>query len=87
MLSFERAEGGDIERGLSVMDAMVCLLVEKWSFDKPLPSEDATVLDDMLAKDFDVLGTAALGAQSDLFPDFSDVRSSNPKAPTASSSD
>jgi hypothetical protein len=87
MLAFERTDGGDIEKGLSVIDAMVVLLVESWSFDKPIPSEDPAVLDDMPAKDYDALSTPAAAAMADLFPDFSANGHADPKVPTANSSD
>lgn len=53
------------------MEAVLSLSIEKWSFDRPIPSEDPHSLDELSIPDWDALAEAAKPIEQALFPDFS----------------
>lgn len=47
-------------------EALVLALVESWSFDKPVPSEDPASLDDMLGSDYDLIVMKSMDAWTEV---------------------
>lgn len=75
-------EDTSVAQGLSVIDGLIAMMVEEWSFDLLPPSVDITSLDELDIPDYDVLAKEAQVAQTFLFPSFSD--SKDPDSPKGS---
>jgi len=58
--------------GLAMMDGLVALIVEAWSFDLVIPSVRLESLDELEIPDYDALLEHATEAQKILFPDLTD---------------
>lgn len=70
LLPLDAVTGGDIAKGLALIDELLATLVTAWSFDLPLPSVDRGSLDELTCADADRLTKAAEAARAALFPDF-----------------
>ena len=66
-------------QNLSMVDGLIAILVESWSFDLIIPSVHLASLDKLSIADYDALAKAALEAQETVFPDFKDEK--NPDSP------
>ena len=55
-------------QALSLVDGLIAILVEEWSFDFPIPSIKISVLDELQMPDYDVMAEEAGKAQKMLFP-------------------
>jgi hypothetical protein len=64
-----RSEGEAAEEGYAVSEALIRLMVGKWSFDLPLPVQDPTVLERIPALDYDRLCVAVNEKESSIFLD------------------
>jgi hypothetical protein len=58
--------------GLKIVDALLAILVEEWSFELMLPSVKVAILDELSIADYDVLAEEAQKAQSVIWPKFDD---------------
>lgn len=61
-------EGGELTRALALGDAIIAMLVIKWSIDAPIPSESLESLDEMKIPDYDFLVEETKDAQKFIFP-------------------
>ncbi len=68
--AWESSEGGDIQKAMDGVDAIIRLLVTSWSFDTTIPADNPAALDDLLAVDYDALFAVAKDAMTSLFPNF-----------------
>src|SRR5437773_513402 len=73
------------DKGLAIKDATAAWMVVGWSFEAPLPSENAEALDDLDSVMADVLIEAAIAQQEVLMPSF--AQSPKPASPTPPSGD
>lgn len=55
-------------QALSIVDGLIAILVEEWSFDMLIPSLKITVLEELTMADYDALAEEAGEAQKVLFP-------------------
>mgnify|MGYP006288064883 FL=1 len=55
-------------QALSIVDGLIAVLVDEWSFEFPIPSVKLSVIDDLEMADYDVLAEEAGKAQKILFP-------------------
>ena len=55
-------------QAISLVDGLIAILVEEWSFQEPVPSIKVSVLDELTMADYDALAEEAGKAQSVLFP-------------------
>lgn len=80
---------GSISSGMAMMDRLISILVEEWSFDLIPPSIKLENLGELSLADYDVLQKEADGAMKVLFPALAQTEESeaDPKAPTAKSKD
>ena len=53
---------------MTLIDGLIAILVEEWSFEFPIPSVKISVLEDLTMPDYDVLAEEAGKAQKVLFP-------------------
>lgn len=53
---------------ITLIDGLIAILVEEWSFELPIPSARISVLDELQMADYDVLAEEAGKAQKILFP-------------------
>ena len=76
-------------QALSLIDGLIAILVDEWSFEFPIPSIKITVLDELTMADYDVLAEEAGKAQKMLFPQLSKTEESesDPESPFGDSSD
>lgn len=80
---FKAGSNGD---GLDIMDTLISILIEEWSFDLLLPSIKIEMLGELDIPDYDVLSKEAEAAQAVLFPTLSEpVGNVDPKATTLNS--
>ena len=70
-------------QALSLVDGLIAILVEEWSFDMPIPSIKVSVLDELQMPDYDVMAEEAGKAQKMLFPQLSktELSESDPDSP------
>jgi hypothetical protein len=71
-----------VNTGLAMIDGVIALLVESWSFDLLPPSVKIDSLGELSIGDYDALQEEANKAMTDLFPKLNTV-SEDPKAPTS----
>jgi hypothetical protein len=83
LLGMDAVEGGDLARGLAVMDKVLALLVESWSYELPVPSVDEASLEELSIADYDALSKACEATRKVMFPDFSPDPTSVPTEPSA----
>jgi hypothetical protein len=78
---FKAGANGD---GMDIMDTLISILVEEWSFDLILPSVKIEMLGELDIPDYDLLVKEAESAQNVLFPDLSQPlgKDVDPKAAT-----
>ena len=55
-------------QALTLVDGLIAILVEEWSFEFPIPSIKIGVLEDLTMADYDTLAEEAGKAQKVLFP-------------------
>lgn len=63
-------------------NAIFAALIEKWSLTLPLPSKDPTVVDKLLAVDFNVLDDACTQVMRVLLPQTNFAETREPDSPT-----
>lgn len=82
------AEEG-LMQALSIVDGLIAILVEEWSFDLIIPSIKIASLEELTMADYDVLAEEAGKAQKMLFPALSktDETEADPESPFASAND
>lgn len=85
MRIWNSTEGDNVEKGIVLNDQLIALFVDEWSFDKLLPRDDISVLEDLLGHDYDTIAHHVLEAQQNLFLNFSP--NPDPASPTAPSSE
>lgn len=80
-----RAANGEegLMQALSIVDGLIAILVEEWSFDMLLPSIKVSVLDELTMADYDALSEEAGKAQAILFPGLTenDKSANDPDSP------
>lgn len=76
-------------QALSIVDGLIAILVEEWSFEFPIPSIKINTLDELTMADYDVMAEEAGKAQKMLFPQLSknEETESDPDSPFGKSSD
>lgn len=76
-------------QALTLVDGLIAILVEEWSFDFPIPSIKINVLEDLTMPDYDVLAEEAGKAQKILFPQLTknDATEADVDSPFGKSSD
>lgn len=76
-------------QALSIVDGLIAVLVEEWSFEFPVPSIKINVLDELTMADYDVMAEEAGKAQKMLFPQLSKTEEteSDPESPFGNSND
>lgn len=86
-----RAAGTEegLMQALSIVDGLIAILVEEWSFKMPPPSVRIAVLDELTMADYDALSEEAGKAQEILFPGLvkGENNESNPDSPFGNSND
>lgn len=82
------AEEG-LMQALSIVDGLIAILVEEWSFDLILPSIKIASLEELTMADYDVLAEEAGKAQKMLFPALNktDATEADPESPFANAND
>lgn len=84
----DKRPAGDMRKGTAVTDALIRLLVTKWSLELPLPSESPDVIEELRAKDYDLLAKAVSAVQKQMFADFDpDPNEGSPTEPLGNSED
>jgi hypothetical protein len=61
-------EDEGLMQAISLVDGLIAILVEEWSFEFPIPSIKISVLEDLTMADYDALAEEAGKAQKVLFP-------------------
>lgn len=61
-----------IAQGLTMIDGLIAMLIEEWSFDLMIPSVKLDSLDQLDIADYDALSQEAESARAVLFPQFND---------------
>ena len=76
-------------QALSLVDGLIAILVEEWSFEFPIPSIKISVLEDLTMADYDTLAEEAGKAQKVLFPQLAQSKETeaDPESPFGGSSD
>jgi hypothetical protein len=74
-------------QALSIVDGLIAILIEEWSFDMLLPSIKVSVLDELTMADYDALSEEAGKAQAVLFPGLTenDKSANDPDSPFGNS--
>jgi hypothetical protein len=74
-------------QALSIVDGLIAILVDEWSFEFPIPSIRIAVLEDLEMPDYDVMAEEAGKAQTVLFPQLGKTEASegNPDSPFGNS--
>ena len=82
------AEEG-LMQALSIVDGLIAVLVEEWSYDLMLPSVKINVLEELTMADYDVLAEEAGKAQKMLFPSLSKTEETeaDPESPFDNAND
>ena len=78
------SNGSDIANGVAVMNNLIAVLIEEWSFDLVPPSVKIDSLGELSIGDYDALQEHAEAAMPLLFPKLQDSTDSDPKAPIVS---
>ena len=70
-------------QALSMVDGLIAVLVESWSFDLIIPSVHIASLDELTMPDYDAIAAEVNAVQSTIFPDFtkSEANEKNPDSP------
>jgi len=73
--------------GMDIMDTLIAILIEEWSFDLIIPSVKIEMLGELDIPDYDLLVKEAESAQAVLFPDLTQPlgKDTDPKAATPNS--
>ena len=76
-------------QALTIVDGLIAILVEEWSFEFPIPSIKISVLEDLTMADYDALAEEAGKAQAFLFPQLAktDASEANVDSPFGKSND
>lgn len=76
-------------QALSIVDGLIAILVEEWSFKMPPPSISIKSLDELTMADYDALADEAGKAQAILFPGLNkdNDAETNPDSPFENSND
>lgn len=76
-------------QALSLVDGLIAILVEEWSFELPIPSVRIASLDELQMPDYDVMAEEAGKAQKMLFPQLSktELSEADPDSPFGNSND
>ena len=76
-------------QALTLVDGLIAILVEEWSFEFPIPSIKISVLEDLTMADYDALAEEAGKAQKILFPQLAktDATEADEDSPFGKSSD
>jgi hypothetical protein len=87
VLKSSEVEGGDLSKALALGDALIAMLIEKWSLDLPIPDKDIESLGELEMRDYDFLVEETKEMQKYLFPSLNDSveNEADPKANTADS--
>jgi hypothetical protein len=82
------AEEG-LMQALSIVDGLIAILVEEWSFDLILPSVKINSLEELTMGDYDVLAEEAGKAQKMLFPSLAKTEETeaDPESPFGNAND
>ena len=74
------SDDNQIKVGLNIVDTILSILIEEWSFEYMLPSVKITILDELSIDDYDALAEEASKAQDIIWPKFDDDgKSDSPK--------
>lgn len=78
-----------IMQALSLVDGLISILIESWSFDLIIPSVKLEMLDELEMPDYDFLSAEVQTAQAILFPTLAKTNETetDPKAITADSNE
>lgn len=86
-----RAANGEegLLQAMSIIDGLIAILVEEWSFDMLPPAVAIKSLEELTMADYDALSAEASKAQDVLFPALAknDEAESNPDSPFGNSND
>lgn len=86
-----RAANGEegLLQAMSIVDGLIAILVEEWSFEMLPPSVSIKSLDELTMADYDALSTEASKAQDILFPALvkNEETENNPDSPFGNSND
>lgn len=63
-------------QAMSLVDGLIAILVEEWSFEMPIPSIRLAALEELTMADYDALAEEASKAQKILFPRLSETEES-----------
>lgn len=79
--------GTDAAKGLAMAEALLRQVIEAWSFDLAVPSQDPASLDELSPSQYDELSDAvtASGVASAIFPEKTFEVSNDPKATSSNS--
>lgn len=82
-------EDEGLMQALSIVDGLIAILVEEWSFDFPIPSVKISFLEELTMADYDALAEEAGKAQKVLFPQLAQTKETeaDPESPFGGSSD
>ena len=82
------AEEG-LMQALSIVDGLIAILVEEWSFDMLIPSLKINTLEELTMADYDVLAEEAGKAQKMLFPSLAKTEETeaDPESPFGNAND
>lgn len=86
-----RAAGNEegLMQAMSIVDGLIAILVEEWSFKMPPPSVSIKSLDELTMADYDALSAEASKSQEVLFPALAqnEKTESDPDSPFGNSND
>jgi hypothetical protein len=76
-------------QALSILDGLIALLVDEWSFEMPIPSIKIQSLGELTLADYDTLSEEAQKAQETLFPKLNQTEETekDPESPFGDSND
>lgn len=76
-------------QALSILDGLIALLIEEWSFEMPIPSIKIQSLGELTLPDYDTLSAEAQKAQETLFPKLTETEETKEdvESPFADSND
>lgn len=80
-------DGSDLTRALAMNDALISILIESWSLQRPVPAIKPDSLDELEVTDYDALVEHTKEVQTALFPNLANTpeNEQDPKAPTENS--
>lgn len=79
---YVKSDEDSVAGGLAVINNLMAILIEEWSFDLIPPSVKIDSLGELSIADFDALQAEAEKAMPVLFPNLADKADADPKAPT-----